>query len=66
MTASVDDIAYVVKTMARTAVDNEGYFGDLDSVVQSVLTDQSANIPALLQAANPIGQASIAAGNASS
>jgi dihydroxyacetone kinase-like protein len=33
MTASVDDIAYVVKTMARTAVDNEGYFGDLDSVV---------------------------------
>jgi dihydroxyacetone kinase phosphoprotein-dependent L subunit len=33
MTAGVDDVAYVVKTMARTAVDNEGYFGDLDAVV---------------------------------
>ena len=44
----------------------QAIYGDLDSVVQSVLTDQNANIPALLQAANPIGQASIAAGNASS
>lgn len=44
----------------------QAIYGDLDSVVQSVLTDQSANIPALLQAANATGQASIAAGNASS
>jgi dihydroxyacetone kinase-like protein len=33
MTASVDDVAYVVKTMAKTAVENESYFGDLDAVV---------------------------------
>ena len=44
----------------------QAIYGDLDSVVQSVLTDQSANIPALLQAANATGQASIASGNASS
>jgi dihydroxyacetone kinase/dihydroxyacetone kinase-like protein len=33
MTASLDDVALVVQTMARTAVENEGYFGDLDAVV---------------------------------
>jgi hypothetical protein len=44
----------------------QAVYGDLDSVVQSVLTDPNANIPALLQAANPLGQASIAAGNATS
>jgi multiple sugar transport system substrate-binding protein len=44
----------------------QAIYGDLDSVVQSVLTDQSANIPSLLQAANSAGQASIAEGNASS
>jgi multiple sugar transport system substrate-binding protein len=44
----------------------QAIYGDLDSVVQPVLTDQNANIPALLQAANPVGQASIASGNASS
>ena len=33
MTASLDDVAFVVETMARTAVENEGYFGDLDAVV---------------------------------
>jgi multiple sugar transport system substrate-binding protein len=44
----------------------QAIYGDLDSVVQSVLTDPNANIPALLQAANSVGQASIAAGNASS
>jgi len=33
MSASVDDVAFVVETMARTAVENEGYFGDLDAVV---------------------------------
>jgi multiple sugar transport system substrate-binding protein len=41
---------------------NQAIYGDLDSVVQSVLTDSNANIPALLQAANATGQASIAAG----
>ncbi len=44
----------------------QAIYGDLDSVVQSVLTDPNADIPALLQAANATGQASIAAGNASS
>jgi ABC-type glycerol-3-phosphate transport system substrate-binding protein len=44
----------------------QAIYGDLDSVVQSVLTNPSANIPALLQAANTVGQASIAEGNASS
>lgn len=44
----------------------QAVYGDLDSVVQSVLTNPNANIPALLQAANVTGQASIAAGNASS
>jgi dihydroxyacetone kinase-like protein len=33
MTASLDDVAFVVETMARTAVENEGYFGELDAVV---------------------------------
>lgn len=41
---------------------SQAIYGDLDSVVQSVLTDRNANIPALLQAANATGQASIAAG----
>jgi len=40
----------------------QAIYGDLDSVVQSVLTNPYANIPALLQAANATGQASIAAG----
>jgi hypothetical protein len=44
----------------------QAVYGDLDSVVQSVLTNPNANIPALLQAANATGQASIATGNASS
>jgi dihydroxyacetone kinase-like protein len=33
MSASVDDVAFVVETMARTAVENESYFGDLDAIV---------------------------------
>ncbi len=33
MTAAVEDVANVVRIMARTAVDNERYFGDLDAVV---------------------------------
>lgn len=44
----------------------QAIYGDLDSVVQSVLTDPNANIPALLKAANATGQASIATGNAAS
>jgi phosphoenolpyruvate---glycerone phosphotransferase subunit DhaL len=33
MTQSFDDTEFVVRTIAQTAVDNEKYFGDLDSVV---------------------------------
>ena len=44
----------------------QAIYGDLDSVVEDVLTDQNANIPALLAAANSAGQASIAQAYASS
>ena len=33
MAGDLADVEYVVRTMARTAVDNEKYFGDLDAVV---------------------------------
>jgi dihydroxyacetone kinase-like protein len=33
MTQSFDDVEFVVRTIAQTAVDNEKAFGDLDSVV---------------------------------
>ena len=33
MTQSFDDVEFVVRTIAQTAVDNEKEFGDLDSVV---------------------------------
>lgn len=33
MTSTLDDAEFVVRTIAQTAVDNEKYFGDLDSVV---------------------------------
>lgn len=33
MTTSFDHVEYVVQTIARTAVDNETYFGELDAVV---------------------------------
>lgn len=33
MTNTLDDTEFVVRTIAQTAVDNEKYFGDLDSVV---------------------------------
>ena len=33
MTATLAAVGHVVQVMARTAVDNEGYFGDLDAVV---------------------------------
>jgi len=44
----------------------QAIYGDLDSVVEDVLTDPNANIPALLAAANSVGQASIAQAYASS
>lgn len=31
--SSLEDVKFVVRTMAQTAVDNEKYFGDLDAVV---------------------------------
>jgi ABC-type glycerol-3-phosphate transport system substrate-binding protein len=40
----------------------QAIYGDLDSVVQSVLTSQGANPSALLSAANATGQASIKSG----
>lgn len=40
----------------------QSIYGDLDSVVQSVFTNQNANPSALLAAANSVGQASIASG----
>ncbi len=40
----------------------QAIYGDLDSVVQSVLTSQGSNPSALLAAANPTGQASIKSG----
>ncbi|MCU1491557.1 MAG: dhaL [Acidimicrobiaceae bacterium] len=33
MTATLGDVAFVIGSMARTAVDNEGLFGELDAVV---------------------------------
>ncbi|HEV7656268.1 MAG TPA: dihydroxyacetone kinase subunit DhaL [Mycobacteriales bacterium] len=33
MAGDLADVEYVVRTMARTAVENEKYFGDLDAVV---------------------------------
>lgn len=33
MTADLGDVAFVVKSMAQTAIDNEGSFGELDAVV---------------------------------
>jgi ABC-type glycerol-3-phosphate transport system substrate-binding protein len=41
----------------------QAIYGDLDSVVEQVLTNANANIPGLLQAANSVGQSSIAEGN---
>lgn len=40
----------------------QAIYGDLDPVVQQILTSQGSNPSALLAAANPIGQASIKAG----
>lgn len=40
----------------------QAVYGDLDSVVEAVLTDPNANIPSLLQQANVAGQASISSG----
>ena len=41
----------------------QAVYGDLDSVVQSVFTNQSANPTSLLQAANGTGQTAITAGS---
>ena len=40
----------------------QAVYGDLDSVVEAVLTDPNANIPSLLQQATAAGQASISSG----
>jgi multiple sugar transport system substrate-binding protein len=38
----------------------QAVYGDLDSVVEAVLSQQGSNIPSLLQGANSVGQSSIA------
>ena len=42
----------------------QAIYGDLDSVVQAVFTNQSADPASLLAAANSVGQTSIQQGNA--
>jgi multiple sugar transport system substrate-binding protein len=41
----------------------QAVYGDLDSVVEAVLTEQNANPSALLAAANSVGQRSISSGS---
>jgi multiple sugar transport system substrate-binding protein len=41
----------------------QAVYGDLDSVVEAVLTEQNANVSSLLAAANSVGQKSISSGS---
>ena len=50
------------KVIPEPEASTQAIYGDLDSVVEAVLTDPNANIPSLLQQANAAGQASIASG----
>jgi multiple sugar transport system substrate-binding protein len=50
------------KLVPEPEASTQAVYGDLDSVVEAVLTDQSANIPSLLQQATAVGQASINSG----
>ena len=50
------------KVIPEPEASTQAVYGDLDSVVEAVLTDPNANIPSLLQQANAAGQASISSG----
>jgi ABC-type glycerol-3-phosphate transport system substrate-binding protein len=50
------------KVIPEPEASTQAVYGDLDSVVEAVLTDPNANIPSLLQQANVTGQASISSG----
>ena len=60
--APFNDGIFKEKLIPEPEAATQAVYGDLDSVVEAVLTDPNANIPALLQAANTAGQASIARG----
>jgi multiple sugar transport system substrate-binding protein len=51
------------KVIPEPEASTQAVYGDLDSVVEAVLTDPNANIPSLLQQANATGQASITSGS---
>ena len=51
------------KVIPEPEASTQAIYGDLDSVVEAVLTDPNANIPSLLQQANTTGQASIDSGS---
>jgi multiple sugar transport system substrate-binding protein len=50
------------KLVPEPEASTQAVYGDLDSVVEAVLTDPNANIPSLLAQANAVGQASIRSG----
>ncbi|SFC19538.1 ABC-type glycerol-3-phosphate transport system, substrate-binding protein [Nocardioides terrae] len=50
------DAMFAVKLIAEPPAQTQGVYGAMDSVVQKVLTDKNADIPALLQAANDKAQ----------
>ncbi|HEX4035649.1 MAG TPA: extracellular solute-binding protein [Solirubrobacteraceae bacterium] len=51
------------KVIPEPEAATQAVYGDLDSVVEDVLTDPNANIKSLLQAANVTGQSSIESGS---
>jgi multiple sugar transport system substrate-binding protein len=51
------------KVIPEPEASTQAIYGDLDSVVEAVLTDPNANIQSLLQQANTTGQASIDSGS---
>lgn len=50
------DAMFAQKLLAEPAVQTQGVYGALDPVVQKVLTDKNADIPALLKTANEKAQ----------
>jgi ABC-type glycerol-3-phosphate transport system substrate-binding protein len=60
--APFNDGIFKEKVIPEPEASTQAVYGDLDSVVEDVLTDPNANIPSLLQQANAAGQASISSG----
>ncbi|HLW78715.1 MAG TPA: extracellular solute-binding protein [Terriglobia bacterium] len=54
------------KVIPEPEAATQAVYGDLDSVVEDVLTDPGANITSLLQQANSVGQTSITSANSGS